>query len=156
MRRGDPSVGATLDEMLELDRQRRDLLVRVESLKAERNSASDEVARRKRAKEPADDLMERLKASGDEVKALDSRVREIEAALDERALAVPNFPAEGSPDGDARSNRVLRVWGNPPTFNFSPKPHWELGADLGLFDLAAGGKVTGSGFPLFTGLGARL
>jgi seryl-tRNA synthetase len=156
MRRGDPGVAAILDDMLDLDRQRRDVLVRVEGLKAERNAASDEVARRKRAKEPADDLMERLKLSGDEVKSLDGRLREIEAALDERALAVPNFPHEGSPDGDATANRVLRAWGTPPTLDFTPKPHWELGPALGLFDLPAGGKITGSGFPLFTGLGAKL
>jgi seryl-tRNA synthetase len=156
MRRGDPGLSAVLDDMLDLDRQRREVLVRVETLKAERNSASDEVARRKRAKEPTDDLMERLKASGDEVKALDSQVREIEAALDQRALAVPNFPDEKSPEGDASANRLLRQWGNPPSFDFLPKPHWELGAELGLFDLAAGGKITGSGFPLFTGLGAKL
>ncbi|MEA2712418.1 MAG: seryl-tRNA synthetase [Gemmatimonadales bacterium] len=156
MRRGDPGLAAILDEMLDLDRQRRDVLVRGEGLKAERNAASDEVARRKRAKEPADDLMERLKASGDEVKSLDGRLREIEAALDERALAVPNFPHEGSPDGDATANRVLRAWGTPPKLDFTPKPHWELGPTLGLFDLPAGGKITGSGFPLFTGLGAKL
>jgi len=156
MRRGDPGLAAILDDMLDLDRQRRDVLVRVEGLKAERNAASDEVARRKRAKEPADDLMERLKVSGDEVKSLDGRLREIEAALDERALAVPNFPHEGSPDGDATANRVLRTWGTPPKLDFTPKPHWELGPALGLFDLPAGGKITGSGFPLFTGLGAKL
>ena len=156
MRRGDPGLAAILDDMLDLDRQRRDVLVRVEGLKAERNAASDEVARRKRAKEPADDLMERLKVSGDEVKSLDGRLREIEAALDERALAVPNFPHEGSPDGDATANRVLRAWGTPPKLDFTPKPHWELGPALGLFDLPAGGKITGSGFPLFTGLGAKL
>jgi seryl-tRNA synthetase len=156
MRRGDPGLAAILDEMLDLDRLRRDVLVRVEGLKAERNAASDEVARRKKAKEPADDLMERLKASGDEVKSLDGRLREIEAALDERALAVPNFPHEGSPDGDATANRVLRAWGTPPKLAFAPKPHWELGPALGLFDLPAGGKITGSGFPLFTGLGAKL
>jgi seryl-tRNA synthetase len=156
MRRGDPGLAAILDDMLDLDRQRRDVLVRAEGLKAERNAASDEVARRKRAKEPADDLMERLKVSGDEVKSLDGRLREIEAALDERALAVPNFPHEGSPDGDATANRVLRAWGTPPTLEFTPKPHWELGPALGLFDLPAGGKITGSGFPLFTGLGAKL
>jgi seryl-tRNA synthetase len=156
MRRGDPGLTAILDEMLDLDRQRRDVLVRVEGLKAERNAASDEVARRKRAKEPADDLMERLKASGDEVKSLDGRLREIEAALDERTLAVPNFPHEGTPDGDATANRLLRAWGAPPKLDFTPKPHWELGSALGLFDLPAGGKIAGSGFPLFTGLGAKL
>src|SRR4051812_4127753 len=156
MRRGDPSVGATLDEMLELDRQRRDLLVRVESLKAERNAASDEVARRKRAQESADDLMERLKASGEEVRVLDLQLREIEAALDERALSVPNFPAAEVPEGDASANRQLRTWGVPAAFQFQPKAHWDLGASLGLFDLPAGVKITGSGFPLFTGMGARL
>ena len=156
MRRGDPSLGATLDAMLDLDRQRRDLLVRVESLKAERNSASDEVARRKRTREPADDLMERLKASGEEVKSLDLRLREIETALDERALSVPNPPHDDTPDGDATANRVLRSWGTSPAFDFSPRPHWDLGASLGLFDLPTGGKIAGSGFPLFVGMGAKL
>jgi seryl-tRNA synthetase len=156
MRRGDPSLAPILDAMLDLDRQRRELLVRVESLKAERNAASDEVARRKRAKEPADDLMERLKTSGEEVKSLDLRLREIETALDERALSIPNLPHDDTPDGDATANRVLRSWGTPPAFDFSPKPHWDLGASLGLFDLPAGGKIAGSGFPLFTGMGAKL
>ena len=156
MRRGDPELAAILDDMLELDRQRREVLVRVETLKAERNAASEEVARRKRAQQPAEDLMERLKLSGDEVKSLDARLREIESALDERALAVPNFPHEGSPDGDATANRVLRTWGAPPTFDFAPKPHWDLGPALGLLDLPRGAKIAGAGFPLFTGAGARL
>lgn len=156
MRRGDPSLGATIDAILQHDLQRRELLVRVETLKAERNAASDEVARRKRTKEPADQLMERLKASGDEVKQLDAQLREVEAALDGLALTVPNFPEAQVPDGDASANRVVRSWGTPPVFDFVPKPHWELGAALGLLDLPAGVKVAGSGFPLFTGLGAKL
>src|SRR5919204_6551884 len=76
MRRGDQSLGSAIDAMLDLDQQRRELLVRVEALKAERNAANDEVARRKRAKQSADDLMQRLKASGEEVRALDIRLRE--------------------------------------------------------------------------------
>jgi seryl-tRNA synthetase len=156
MRRGDPSLGPTLDAMLELDRRRRDLLVRVESLKAERNAASDEVARRKRAKESADDLMERLKLSGDEVRALDLQLREVETQLDERALSVPNFPIDQVPEGDASANRLVRAWGTPAEFDFPAKPHWELGTSLGLFDLPAGVKITGSGFPLFIGMGAKL
>jgi len=156
LRRRDPSVGPLLDEILDLDRQRREHLVRVEALKAERNAASEEVARRKRAREPADDLMAQLKASGEEVKALDARLREIEAALDQRLLALPNFPAADTPDGDAAANRVVRTWGEPPRFDFAPRPHWELGASLGILDLPAGAKITGSGFPVFRGLGARL
>ena len=156
LRRRDPSVGPLLDAILELDRQRRELLVQAESLKAERNAASEEVARRKRAKEPADDLMARLKSSGDEVKALDARLRDVDTELDRRVLAVPNFPADETPDGDASANRVVRTWGEPPTFTFAPRPHWELGAALGILDLSAGAKIAGSGFPLLRGLGARL
>jgi seryl-tRNA synthetase len=156
LRRRDPFVGPLLDAILDLDRQRRELLVQAESLKAERNAASEEVARRKRAKEPADDLMARLKTTGEEVKALDARLRDVEAELDRRALTVPNFPADETPDGDASANRVVRSWGEPPTFDFPPRPHWELGAALGILDLPAGAKLTGSGFPLLRGLGARL
>jgi seryl-tRNA synthetase len=156
MRRGDPSVAETIDAIIDLDRQRRDLLVRVETLKAERNTASDEVARRKRANESAADLMERLKVSGEEVKLLDARLREIEAALDGLALTVPNFVDDRVPAGDASANRVIRSWGEPQPFDFVAKPHWELGVSLGLLDLPAGVKVAGSGFPLFTGMGARL
>jgi seryl-tRNA synthetase len=154
--RRDPGLAPTLDAILELDRQRRELLLQVETLKAERNAASEEVARRKRAKEPAEELMSRLKASGDEVKALDGRLRDIETALEQRSLLLPNFPSELAPVGDASANRVLRTWGEPPRLDFEPRPHWELGQTLGLFDLPTGAKLTGSGFPLFRGLGARL
>ena len=156
MRRGDPSLAATIDSLLELDRQRREVLVRVEALKAERNAASDEVARRKRAQESAADLMDRLKASGEEVRVLDTRLREIEGALDALALTIPNFPHDQLPDGDASANRLVRAWGSPPVLDFVARPHWELGVSLGLLDLPAGVKVAGSGFPLFTGMGAKL
>jgi seryl-tRNA synthetase len=145
-----------VDVLLALDRERRELLVRVEALKAERNTASEEVARRKRAKEPAEELMTRLKASGEEVKTLDGRLREIEAELERRALTLPNFPADGIPDGDAQANRVVRTWGEPPAFDFQPKPHWELAAAMGILDLPAGAKLTGSGFMVFRGAGAKL
>ena len=156
LRRRDPAVAGVLDELLELDRRRRELLVRVEGLKAERNSATEEVARRKRAGEPADELMARLRLSGDEVKALDAELREIDGALEQRALALPNFVLDDVPDGDASANRVLRTWGEPPRFDFAPRPHWALGAALGILDLPTGTKLAGSGFPFYRGLGARL
>jgi seryl-tRNA synthetase len=154
--RRDPALDPTIDEILELDRQRRELLVRAEALKAERNAATEQVAQLKRAKEPAEELMARLKTSGEEVKALDGRLREIESALEQRALLLPNFPSEHAPVGDASANRVVRTWGEPPRLDFEPKPHWELGQTLGLFDLPTGAKLTGSGFPLFRDVGARL
>jgi seryl-tRNA synthetase len=155
-RRGDPSLLAVVDTVLELDRQRRELLAQTERLKAERNAATEEVARRKRAKEPAEELVVRLKASGEEVKQLDASLRDIETALETHALGIPNFPAAGIPDGDASANRVLRAWGEPPRFDFQPIPHWDLGVRLGILDLPAGAKLTGSGFPLLRGQGARL
>jgi seryl-tRNA synthetase len=156
LRRRDPALADLLDELVELDRRRRELLGRVEALKAERNAASEEVAKRKRAGESADDLMARLKSSGDEVKSLDAQLREVESELELRALKLPNFPLPDLPDGDASANRVVRSWGEPPRFDFVPRPHWELGTSLGILDLPAGAKITGSGFPLLRGHGARL
>jgi len=155
-RRLDPAIDAMLEEILALDVERRRILARVETLKAERNKATAEVARRKRAKEPAEDLLADLRASGDEVRVLEGELREVEASLDARALQVPNLPAPECPDGDASANAVLRSWGTLPTFSFEPLPHWDLGERLGILDLPRGAKLTGSGFPVFVGVGARL
>jgi seryl-tRNA synthetase len=155
-RRLDRAVDGMIDGLLALDVQRRRILARVEALKSERNKATEEVARRKRAKEPADELMADLRASGDEVRALDDELRQVESALDERALEVPNLPAPECPDGDASANTVLRAWGDIPSFAFEPRPHWDLGERLGILDLPRGAKLSGSGFPVFVGLGARL
>jgi seryl-tRNA synthetase len=155
-RRGDAGVLAQLDRILELDRRRRELLGRSEAIKAERNAASDEVARRKKQGELADDLLARLKLSAEEVKALDADLRSVDADLDAAVLLVPNFPHAGAPEGDASANRVVRSWGEPRRFEFAPRPHWEIAAALGILDLPVGAKITGSGFPLFRGAGARL
>ncbi len=155
-RRGDPAVDAVADRLLAADRRRRELLVEVEGLKATRNAASEEVARRKKAGEPTDDLLAELKASGERVKALDAEVREVDAALEADLLTVPNLPHPAVPDGDATANRLVREVGTAPAFGFTPRPHWELGERLGLFDLPRGAKISGSGFPVFTGMGARL
>jgi seryl-tRNA synthetase len=155
-RRLDPKVDAAVEGILALDRRRRDLLVRVESLKAERNTQSDEVARRRKAGEDAVALLAGLKASGEEVKSLDAEVRAVDAALEATLLDVPNFLQPDVPDGDVSHNRVVRTWGEPRRFDFTPKPHWELGAALGILDLPAGALVTGSGFPVFRGAGAKL
>ena len=155
-RRLDPSLERQLDQLVALERRRREALTRSEAVKARRNQASDEVARRKKAREPADALLEELKRSGEEVKALDAEVREIEVELDALLMRVPNLPLPAVPDGDASANTVLKEVGRKPEFSFAPKPHWELGQSLGLFDLPRGAKISGSGFPLFTGPGARL
>ncbi len=155
-RRMDPSASATLEQILALDRRRRDILVRAETLKAERNAATEDVAKRKRAGTPADELLASLKLSADAVKALDAELRLVDEALEPELLAVPNILLADVPDGDASQNRVTRTWGTIPTFDFAPKPHWDLGEALGILDLANGAKVTGSGFPILRGMGARL
>ena len=155
-RRLDPSVDAMASELAELDRRRREALVAAETLKASRNAASEEVARRKKAGTPADDLLAELKVSSERSKQLEQDVRGIDEELEGILLRIPNLPHADVPDGDATGNKVVRTWGEPPKFAFTPRPHWELGERLGLFDLPRGARLSGSGFPLFTGVGARL
>ncbi len=155
-RRLDRGALDQLGHVIALDRRRRAGLAQVEQLQAARNAQSDEVARRKKAKEPADELLAVLKASGEQVHQLEADLKDVEALLNEHLLNVPNFLLDRVPDGEADANRVVRTWGEPRTFDFVPKPHWELGQALGLFDLPRGAKLAGSGFPLFTGMGARL
>jgi seryl-tRNA synthetase len=155
-RRLDPSADATLARLLDLDRQRRELLVASETLKARRNAETEEVAKRKRAGAPADELLAALKQSSDEIKLLDAKLKAVDDALEPELLTVPNILLPDVPDGDATKNLVLRAWGDIPTFDFTPKPHWELGEALGILDLPAGAKIAGSGFPVLRGMGARL
>ena len=155
-RRLDPTLEGLLDQVLALDLRRRELLVETEQLKAGRNLASEEVARRKQAKESADDLLTELKLSGEKVKALDAELRGVDSEVHGLMAVVPNLPHHASPDGDSTANRVVRSWGEIPQFDFAPLPHWELGERLKLFDLPRGAKIAGSGFPVYTGVGARL
>jgi seryl-tRNA synthetase len=155
-RRLDRGALDQLGHVIELDRRRRTGLTQVEQLQAARNAQSDEVARRKKAKEPAAELLATLKASGEQVHQLEADLKDVEALLNEHLLNVPNFLLDHVPDGEAEANRIVRTWGEPRTFDFVPKPHWEIGQALGLFDLPRGVKLAGSGFPLFTGMGACL
>ena len=155
-RRRDPALDVVLTELLKLDEDRRTCLVASEEIKARRNKQSDEVARRKKAKEPTDDLLAELKASGDVVKNYDTTLREVDEQIEGRLMLVPNLPLADVPEGDATANRVVRTWGTATTFPWTPRPHWDLGAALGILDLPRGAKVAGSGFPLFVGMGSKL
>ncbi len=147
---------AALDRLLQLDRQRREILQDVERQKATRNRASEEVARLKRDGRDAAALIAELKTLSDAIKQLDQDLREVEAGLRDGLLRLPNIPRSDIPDGDSTANKVVRHWGKQPAFDFTPRPHWTLGAELDLLDLPAGAKLAGSGFPLFRGAGARL
>lgn len=148
---------AVLNEMKEIDAKRRDILVKVETLKAERNTVSAEIAQAKRNKENADDKIAAMKTLSAEVKALDAELAEIDAKLTEFTTTLPNIPADSVPIGaDEDDNVEVRRWGTPREFDFEPKAHWDLGEDLGILDWERGGKVTGARFLFYKGLGARL
>lgn len=154
--RRDPDLVSRLDAILELDRQRRAVLREVEALKASRNKASFEVAQRKKAGDDASDLLAELKTASAKIKDHDQRLHDIEQELTHQQLRIPNPPLASVPTGDASANQEIRTWGEPRTFSFEPKPHWDIGQSLGILDLAGGAKVAGKGFPVYVGLGSKL
>ncbi len=150
-------TGADLDRYLERDERRRELLVKTETLKHQRNDASEEIGRRKKGGENAGVAVAEMKRVGEEIKALDARIAEIEAEMDSILRWVPNIPHASAPPGeDAAANVVVRTVGQIRKLGFKPKPHWELAEALGLLDFERAGRIAGSGFLLFTGRGARL
>ena len=156
LRGGREETDAAVDLMVALDGERRELIAEGESLKARRNVVTREISERKRRGEAADEVIAEMRAVGDRVKEIDGRLREVEAELEQLYLRTPNAPGDGVPAGGEESNQVVREWGEIPSYGFQPRPHWEVGAELGLVDLPRGARVAGSGFPAFIGPGARL
>lgn len=152
------ALAPSLDRLDHLERDRRALIGRAEQLKAARNAGAQEVARRKRAGEPADDLIARGRALGDEVAAADAGRARVEAELDALLLELPNVTRAEVPAGGEAHNTVVRTWGDPRAGSPASgvQPHWEVGARLGLFDLERAAKISGSGFAVYRGRGARL
>ena len=138
-----------------LEKERRSLLQAVEERKAKRNVVSQEVGRRKRRGEDADALVEESRALGEEITGLDTRLATVQATLDGLLLEIPNITQPDVPEGDEDHNRVVRSWGSPRASD-GVVPHWELAERLGLIDFERGTKVSGSGFVMYRGPGARL
>jgi seryl-tRNA synthetase len=146
-----------IDKFSELDAKRRSLLVESETLKNKRNTVSEEIARKKKAKEDADVLIAEMKGVSDQIKELDEQIRQVEEELDQILLAIPNIPHESVPVGLTEEENVpIRHWGEPTTFSYEPKPHWDIATDLGILDFEGAAKVTGSRFVFYKGLGSRL
>ncbi len=154
--RRDPAIADALEQMLRLDESRREILAKVERLKADRNRSSEEVSKLKKEKADASELLATLRELSGTIKELDQKVRSVEEELDSLALQVPNLPLDELPDGGAEDYRVVRSWGEPKSHDFDARPHWDLGESLGILDLPRGAKISGSGFPMFVGMGARL
>lgn len=154
-RRG-PEYDALLAELLEQDVVRRDGLTEVNDLKALRNSTSKEIGDRKRAGEDASKAIARMRDLGERIDAIDARVAEAEARIEALLLEIPNTPLDEVPEGGEEANRLVKRWGELREFDFEPRPHWELGEGLGILDLPRGARISGSGFPVLRGMGARL
>ncbi|KGR78116.1 serine--tRNA ligase [Ureibacillus sinduriensis] len=146
-----------IDEFEALDAKRRELIAKTEVLKAERNKVSEQISIMKRNKENADEVIARMREVGEEIKQLDNELREVEEKFDYMMMRLPNIPHESVPVGETEDDNVeVLKWGELPNFNFEAKPHWDLATDLQIVDFERAGKVTGSRFVFYRGLGARL
>ncbi|OIK09133.1 serine--tRNA ligase [Bacillus sp. MUM 116] len=146
-----------LGKFEELDLNRRELIVESEQLKSKRNEVSQQVAVLKREKKDADHLIKEMREVGDSIKTLDDELRGVEEKLEMLLLSIPNIPHESVPVGETEDDNVeIRKWGSAHDFAFEPKPHWDLADQLGILDFERAGKVTGSRFVFYKGLGARL
>ena len=145
------------DRFVAIDGERRKALQEWEQLRATQKKVSDEVSQKKRKGEEASDLISEMKKVSQELKALDGIVEEKEKAMQEFLLTVPNIPHLSVPPGkDSSENVEVRRWGEIPYFHFEPKPHWELGEELGILDFKTGAKIAGARFTLYWDLGAKL
>lgn len=151
--------GATLDldAFRTLDKERRELITTTEQLKAQRNKANDKIATLKKAKQPADAKIAEMKQVSERIKQGDERIAQLDATQREFLLTIPNVPHSSVPLGHgAEGNVEVRRWGAPPKFDFTPKPHWEVGERAGILDLADAAKITGARFAVYKSWGARL
>ena len=145
---------APIEEILSLDKQRRNLLAEVEALRARRNEVSKEIGK---TGEKPPQLIEEMRHIGDRIKTLDEQVKSTDEQLNDLLLRVPNIPHPSVPEGmDESENRIVRSWGEAREFDFKPLPHWELGEKLGIIDFERGVKLSGSRFYVLRGRGAHL
>ena len=154
--RRDSSLPDLVDRVLELDVTRREALGVVNDLKAQRNAVSKRVGELKREGADAEAPILEMREVGVRIGELDVTIREADEEIEALLLGIPNTPFDEVPEGDEDHNVLLSCHGSPATFDFEPRPHWELGETLGILDLARGSKVSGSGFPVLLAGGARL
>ncbi|EOU1942205.1 serine--tRNA ligase [Clostridium perfringens] len=155
--RGEDFDVNVIDEVIALDEERRKILVDVEALKKQRNEVSAEIPKRKKAGEDVTEVMAEMREIGDKIKADDAKVAELNDKINYIMLRIPNIPNPAVPEGETDEDNVeIKRWGETTKFNFEPKAHWDLGTDLDLLDFERGGKVAGSRFTVYKGMGARL
>ena len=155
-RRETEGLVDALDEILALDARRRGALSEVNELKAQRNEVSKEIGRIKREGGDTPEMILEMREVGTRISEIDEEVARAEERIRELLLLTPNLPLEEVPSGSVEQNEIVRVVGSPGAFDFEPKTHWDLGSSLGILDLERGSKISGSGFPILVGAGARL
>jgi len=145
------------DKFRAIDQERRERITAAERLKAQRNKASEEIPRRKKAGEDVSSLLAEMKQVSEEIKLADERIAELDAKLSDFMLNVPNLPHSSVPVGHFITDNVeARRWGAPPKFNFKPRPHWEIAESAGILNFQRAAKMSGARFAVYRGLGARL
>ncbi|WP_456431210.1 serine--tRNA ligase [Thermosulfuriphilus sp.] len=146
-----------VEEVVSLDRRRREILKELEALRARRNELSQAVGRAKRQGQEAPDLVAQAKEMAGRMKALEEELAQVERGLEDLLLSIPNLPHESVPPGKGEEdNQVVKRWGDITRPDFEPKPHWEIGEALGILDFERAAKITGSRFVVYRGAGARL
>jgi seryl-tRNA synthetase len=153
----DRDLANLVDRVLELDRRRREIITKVEALRAERNKRSREIGNLRRRGEDTSPLEEEVRRIKGQIETLEAELDEVEGDLRSLMLRIPNLPHPSVPVGEDESQNVeVRRWGEPRTFSFEPRPHWEIGERLGILDFEAGATLGGSRFTVVKGLGAKL
>ena len=157
MKTRNKDLDAVIDEILEIDVKRRELMQVTDAMKQEQNSASKQIPQIKKAGGDISEIMARMNEIKEKVKANDAVISELDAKQKSLILEIPNVPHPSVPVGkDDSENVEIRRWGEPRKFDFDAKAHWDLGADLGILDPETAAKVTGTRFHFYKGLGARL
>jgi seryl-tRNA synthetase len=154
-RGADPA--AVLKDFRDVDTQRRLAITEAETMKARRNKASEEIAKLKKSGQDATAAMAETKELREQIQSLEKTASDLDSRLRDILAGIPNMPHESVPVGhSAEENVEVRRWGAPPKFEFTPKPHWDLGAELGVLDLERAVKLTGARFAVYWDLGAKL
>ena len=145
------------DEFENLDARRRSILLESEQLRHKRNLVSDDIARLKKSKQNADEMIAEMRTVSQEIKVLEQGLNEIDERLHDFFMNIPNMQDDSVPVGRNEDDNVLyRMWGEAPVFDFQPLPHWDIGTKLGILDFERAAKITGARFALYFGSGARL
>ena len=155
--RGENFDVSIIDTILELDEERRQILMEVETLKGKRNQVSASIPQLKKSGEDVELIMKEMRDLGDKIKELDVKVSEIDEKVKYMMLRIPNIPNPKVPDGKSDEDNVeVKRWSDSTKFSFEPKPHWDIASNLDIIDFERASKVTGSRFAIYKGLGARL